>query len=85
MTRFLPKIDEKPFSFFISGVGLEKRLKKGLVILWSRNKITKKAHAGRGHEIKGEMSINFYEKENHHLVVSIAARRGASPIQFHNE
>jgi len=31
-------------------------LEKGLANLWSRKKITKKAHAGRGHEIKWEMS-----------------------------
>jgi hypothetical protein len=36
---------------------LEKRLKKGLANQWSRKKITKKAHAGRGHETKWEMSI----------------------------
>jgi hypothetical protein len=34
-------------------------LKKRLATLWSRKKITKKAHAGRGHETKWEMSIKY--------------------------
>ena len=32
-------------------------LEKGLANLWSRKKITKKAHAGRGQETKWEISI----------------------------
>jgi hypothetical protein len=38
--------------------GLEKRLKERLVNLWSRKKITKKAHAGRGPETKWEIPID---------------------------
>jgi len=33
-----------------------KKIEKRIANLWGRNKITKKAHAGRGHEIKWEMS-----------------------------
>src|ERR1700691_1213633 len=36
-----------------------KKIEKRLANLWGRNKITKKAHAGRGHEIKWEMSVNM--------------------------
>jgi hypothetical protein len=32
---------------------------KGLANLWSRKRITKKAHAGRGQEAKWEISINI--------------------------
>jgi len=33
-----------------------KKVEKRFVTLWSRKKITEKAHAGRGHEIKRGMS-----------------------------
>jgi hypothetical protein len=33
--------------------------KKRLANLWSKKKITKTAHAGRGHETKWEMSIKI--------------------------
>jgi hypothetical protein len=35
--------------------GLEKGLEKGLANLWSRKKITKEVHAGRGQETEWEM------------------------------
>jgi hypothetical protein len=38
-----------------TGGGLE----KGLANLWSRKRITKKAHAGRGQETKWEMSAKL--------------------------
>jgi len=38
--------------------GFENRLKERFANLWSRKKITKKAHAGRGPETRGEMSIS---------------------------
>jgi hypothetical protein len=37
----------------------ENGLEKGLANLWSRRKITKKAHAVRRQEIKREISINM--------------------------
>jgi hypothetical protein len=37
----------------------ENGLENGLASLWRRKRITKKALAGRGQEIKWEISINF--------------------------
>jgi hypothetical protein len=35
---------------------------KGLANLWSRKKITKKAHGGRGQESKWEMSVIMFAR-----------------------
>jgi hypothetical protein len=43
-------------------VQAENGLEKGLANLWSRKKITKKAHAGRGQETKWEMSGSTLRK-----------------------
>jgi hypothetical protein len=45
-----------------TGVRSEKRLNKRLANLSSRKKITKNAHAGRGHEIKWEIPVNIIMK-----------------------
>jgi hypothetical protein len=39
-------------------------LEKDLANLWSRKKITKKAHAGRGQETKWEIRFNCYQKQD---------------------
>jgi hypothetical protein len=57
-------------------------LEKSLANLWSRKRITKKPHAGRGLETNWEMSMKWLAFKSQQQKKSIAKMRGKGVFAF---